>query len=97
MSEFVWDENFEWIENLPLSNEEREQLTPEQRIQRELVLARYMAAYKGRWIIVKDQIIIASEATVEEIADRKELATADAMKRVLPQKISGTAFLAEAA
>ncbi len=97
MSEMFWDEKFEWVENLPLSDEERQQLTIEQRLKRELVLGKYMAAYKGRWIIRKDQIILGSDQTLDGLLERGAKAdTADALRRV-PEKSIPHAFLAEAA
>jgi hypothetical protein len=96
MSEF-WNEKFGWLENEPLTDEERQNLTPRDRIIRELVMSKYMSAYKGRWIIVKDQVILASGDTPADVANRKQTETADFVMRVPTKNYKSQAFLAEAA
>lgn len=82
MTELFWDGNFEWIENEPLTDEQRQGLTHDQIIQRELVLAKYMAAYKGKWIMVKDQIILTYANTLHDALERKHTENVDYVHKV---------------
>ncbi len=104
MSKLFWEEQPEWIEQEQISINQFNQLSVAEKLERERVLADFLEAYRGRWVLIKNQTIQTSAATLAELIDRgathlEEIVEgkADGYPLQVPEEKSSGYFLEQAA
>jgi hypothetical protein len=72
MSELFWDEEFEWLEMLPVQDDGSDNLSIEEVVKRQEVLSEFLGVYIDRYVLIENSVITASDATLKGLMSRNK-------------------------